>query len=358
MIQANDAFDCPIYTTEPQLTRALAAEFRQHPRVTTHYVSRCTGKQLSRLETVSCEKDARLDIILTFTDNDGLRQQVGIEAKVNHSLTRSQLEKENAAVDALIVLVLDADDAVSFQDMVDAVVTWSDLLGQFDRPRITLSDLESLPAQKVHVERMLRKLCNDLRLPEGWTAWVERGGSAMPGITFVSPATTNGSNLCGQIQVTGRCMPAQLTDVKLEFYVGTQVVDNDECYPALDSSEPPTWVRNARILYCDVLHGDPRSYALKTRAPGTSKRSRGQRRKDLTNLYLRDAPWLAQGYIDWCAGVRCHPRPIDQAAELATDAVKLATEWWNALSDRQLPANDAPPTSHSSSTEATEPAVG
>lgn len=298
------------------------------------YIGSCIGTKMLHLKSISCEKDARLDIILTFIDESDREVQVGIEAKVNHSLTQKQLEKERDAVDALIILVLKAEDAADFKNMVNKVVTWAELLSQFDKPRITVADIYSLPAQKVQVERILRKVRNELSLPEGWQTWVGRGDSAMPGITFVSPPVSNGSNLCGQIQVTGRSMPTRLADVMLEFYVGTQVEENDEFYPAIDPASPPVWVTNARTLFKNILHGDATNYRLKTRAPGTSKRPLGPRRKELTNFFLRDAPWLAQGYIDWCAGVRCHPRPLKQASDLATDAIALATQWWDELSKR------------------------
>lgn len=153
----------------------------------------------------------------------------------------------------------------------------------------------------------------------------------MPGITIESPKLPNGDWLCGQIQVTGRKMPAVFSDVRLEYYAGTYVEETDECYPPLDSNDVPSWVTNARLLYESVLEGDPSTFDLKTNKPGTSQRPLGQLRKDLTMKYLADAPWLAQGYINWSLGVRANPKPISEIADLADTAMRLFTTWFDAL---------------------------
>ena len=178
---------------------------------------------------------------------------------------------------------------------------------------------------------MLRKTLKKLTIPDGWYLEVNRGDSAMPGITIESPELPNGDWLCGQIQVTGRKMPLSFNDVHLEYYAGTHVEETDECYPPLDSNDVPSWVTNARLLYESVLEGDPSTFDLKTNKPGTSQRPLGQLRKDLTMKYLTDAPWLAQGYINWALGVRAYPKPISEIDDLADAAMRLFTAWFGAL---------------------------
>ena len=146
-----------------------------------------------------------------------------------------------------------------------------------------------------------------------------------------APKLPNGDWLCGQIQVIGQKMPSSFNDVCLEYHAGTYVEETDEYYPPLDSNDVPSWVTNARFLYESVLEGDPSTFDLKTNKPGTSQRPLGQLRKDLTMKYLADAPWLAQGYINWSLGVRANPKPISEIADLADAAMRLFTTWFDAL---------------------------
>ena len=315
-----------LYTSEPQLTRALAAEFRHDPQATERYFSSLLGVELGELTDVGCEKDQRVDILLEFEHST-----IAIEAKIDHEISEDQLERESEVADYLMLLLLDADDAAEHQDQVARVLTWAEILPEFPDARVLLSDVESLPAPKVQVERVLRKTLKKLTIPDGWYLEVNRGDSAMPGITIESPELPNGDWLCGQIQVTGRKMPAVFSDVRLEYYAGTYVQETDECYPSLDSNVPPSWITNARVLYETVLEGDPSTFDLKTNKPGTSQRPLGQLRKDLTMKYLADAPWLAQGYINWSLGVRANPKPISEIADLADAAMRLFTTWFDAL---------------------------
>lgn len=318
-----------LYTSEPQLTRALAAEFRHNPRATEHYFSSLLGVELGELMDVGCEKDQRVDILLVFQ-----QATIAIEAKIDHAISEDQLERESTVADYLMLLLLDADDAAEYQDQVAHVLTWADILPEFPDARVLLSDVESLPASKVQVERVLRKTLRNMTIPDGWYFTVNRGDSAMPGITIESPVLPNGDWLCGQIQVTGRKMPPAFSDVCLEYYAGTYVEETDRCYPPLDSNDVPSWVTNAQVLYETVLEKDPSTFDLKTNKPGTSRRPLGQLRKDLTMKYLTDAPWLAQGYINWALGVRANPKPISEIDDLADAAMRLFTAWFDALEKR------------------------
>ena len=128
-----------LYTSEPQLTRALAAEFRHDPQATERYFSSLLGVELGELTDVGCEKDQRVDILLEFE-----HKTIAIEAKIDHEISEDQLERESEVADYVMLLVLDVDDAADYQDMVARVLTWDKTLSEFPEPRILLSDIESL----------------------------------------------------------------------------------------------------------------------------------------------------------------------------------------------------------------------
>lgn len=77
-----------LYTSEPQLTRALAAEFRHDPQATERYFSSLLGVELGELTDVGCEKDQRVDILLEFEHST-----IAIEAKIDHTISEDQLER-------------------------------------------------------------------------------------------------------------------------------------------------------------------------------------------------------------------------------------------------------------------------
>ncbi|MBV7302688.1 hypothetical protein [Corynebacterium sp. TAE3-ERU2] len=319
-----------IFTSEPQLTRAVAAEIRHAPEAVERFIGAVLKKDIGRLIEVGCEKEERIDILLSFSGETRIRK-VAIEAKVDHVVSSEQIERQSTVCDDVILLVLEAEDAAAYRDEVAGVVTWNELLSIFDQPRLRLDDVESLPAQKVQVERLLRDALARYVVPEGWSLYVDRGDSAMPGITIISPSHPINGQLCGQIQVTGRKMPDRLNDVMIEFYAGTHVEETEECFPSPETTPPPQWVNNARILYSEVLRGNPAAFNLKTRAPGMSRRPLGKHRKELTKKYLSDYPWLAQGYIDWSIGVRAYAQPLGSIDGVLDTAMRLFTSWFDAL---------------------------
>ena len=105
-----------LYTSEPQLTRALAAEFRHDPKVTERYFSSLLGVELGEFTDVGCEKD-HVDILLEFE-----HKTIAIEAKIDHEISEDQLERESEVADYVMLLVLDVDDAADYQDMVARVL--------------------------------------------------------------------------------------------------------------------------------------------------------------------------------------------------------------------------------------------
>ena len=117
-----------LYTSEPQLTRALAAEFRHDPQATERYFSSLLGVKLGELTDVGCEKDQRVDILLEFE-----HKTIAIEAKIDHEISEDQLERESEVADYLMLLLLDADDAAEHQDQVARVLTWAEILPRVPR---------------------------------------------------------------------------------------------------------------------------------------------------------------------------------------------------------------------------------
>ncbi|MBS5748340.1 MULTISPECIES: hypothetical protein [Actinotignum] len=336
MSESSDRQFSAIYTSEPQLTRALAAEIRNAPRVVEQYFSKLLNCNLGELVDVGCEKEQRVDVKLTFKSSTE-EISLAIEAKIDHFLSEDQISREREVCNYLILLVLEENDAVDYRDKVDGVITWSDILGRFTEPRLLISDVYAIPAQKVQVERKLHDALEGRRIP-GWEFKVERGNAGMPAITIYSPFHSNGSQLCGQIQVIGRSMPKDLDDVKLEFYVGTKVSETEECYPDPELGIEPQWVTNARVLYDRVLEGDPGKFDLKaTNHHSSSKKGLGPRRQQITKKYFPNHPWLARGYITDSLGVRSYPRPIDEVRELADDAIRLFTSWFAALGESASP---------------------
>ena len=315
-----------LYTSEPQLTRALAAEFRHDPQATERYFSSLLGVELGELTNVGCEKDQRVDILLEFE-----HKTIAIEAKIDHEISEDQLERESEVADYLMLLLLDADDAVEYLDQVAHVLTWEEVLSKFPDARVLLSDVKSLPASKVQVERVLRKTLRNMTIPDGWYLKVNRGDSGMPGITVESPELPNGDQLFGQIEVTRNSMKETLNEVRLNFYAGTYVDDVDKCYPPADSYPPPSWINNARVLYESVLEKDPYALGISTHKPRLVESQLGKHRHELTMRYLEDVPWLAKGYIETAIGVRAYSKPISEIDDLADTAMRLFTAWFDAL---------------------------
>ena len=315
-----------LYTSEPQLTRALAAEFRHDPQATERYFSSLLSVELGELTDVGCEKDQRVDILLEFE-----HKTIAIEAKIDHEISEDQLERESEVADYLMLLLLDADDAVEYLDQVAHVLTWKEVLSKFPDARVLLSDVKSLPASKVQVERVLRKTLKKMTIPDGWDLRIERGASGRPGITVESPELPNGDHLFGQIEVTHDSMKKTLNEVRLNFYAGTYVDDVDKYYPPVDSSPPPSWINNARVLYESVLEKDPHALGISTRKPRFVESQLGKHRHELTMEYLEDVPWLAKGYIYTAMGVRANSKPISEIDDLADTAMRLFTAWFDAL---------------------------
>lgn len=251
-----------LFTTEPMLTRAPASEIRHDP----YRFLRLVAEELddSIVERVECEGVANLDIVVHLVCG----RTIGIEAKVNHQLTEEQFAKERAAVDLLVLLVLEEEDAGSYADRT-SVVTWRATLECFTDPRLRLEDVIAMPAQKVAVERALRPLAASLAASfgDGWVCEVGRGKSGMSTIAIWSPQFADGKQLRGQIQVGGRGMPASIDDIRYEFHVGIGTEPTKKDFPRAERTDvAPDWVQYLEVLRDEVVAGDPERYWIGTAA--------------------------------------------------------------------------------------------
>ena len=330
-----------IFTSEPMLTRALAAEIRQQPEEFLALLAKRSNRVelfSARVDHVECESVAKVDILVRLTGG----ATIGIEAKLDHELPGIQVEKLKAAVDDLFLLVLDPIDAEDYVNQVSGVVTWTEIISSFRESRIWIADIESLPPQKVAVERVFRKLTPSLReeLGPGWDVRVGRGGSGMSAITVWSPKLADHRQLRGQIQVSGRAMPASEDDLRFEFHVGVETRDSLADFPVTqDTDTAPGWVHHLQVLRDQVIGDDTGRYKIRTSPCKNGQSGVGKNKLGLVAKFLPETPWIAQGYFDWSLGPKS--QPVDSAGlpDLADSAAKLFRDWYSAsiAGSRQSP---------------------
>ena len=149
----------PIYTSEPMVNRALAAEIRHQSKRFTALVEKKLGMapgSLGSLASVQCEAGAELDLLLSYASPGG-SVTIGLESKLDHQATREQLKKQRKVVDHLVLLCPDPAAAEPFGDLLDSVLTWDEVLPTFKDSRLTTTDIDSFPLSKVATEKLLRK---------------------------------------------------------------------------------------------------------------------------------------------------------------------------------------------------------
>ncbi|MCT1812633.1 hypothetical protein M3B61_10795 [Micrococcus luteus] len=331
----------PIYTTEPMMTRALAAEIRHDPRAITALLESRMGLQagaLGQLQTVSCEKGARLDVLLEYRSQNTV-QYVGIEAKIDHEITSEQLVAERAHVDHLVLLVLAAVDAGVHASKVDAVLTWAETLACFQDSRLRQEDIDARPFSKMAAFRLLRQ--NDMhglrQLLPGWTIDAENGSGGMPALELHSPRLPDGRELCGQIQVDGRGMPASMDQVRFEYHIGIGInrARLAEEYPdPKRAKHAPGWIPHLQTLGT-VLEAPGRTETYLTRHSGSNGREanegEGGGRIDLIKKFLGSSSgWLARGYYNWALGVKSSKVTADELPLLCKEAATIFADWYDA----------------------------
>lgn len=287
------------------LTRALAAEIRRAPSkflslLADSYSGAQTNWKSWELEHIQCDAVANIDVLLVLKDGCETKR-VGIEAKLDHELTTSQVDKEAMAVDLLFLLVLEDIDAEDFRARVAGVITWRAALNTFEDPRLTIADIDSLPPQKVAIERSFRLLKPNLhkKLGDNWTVSIDRGGSGMPSITCGSPLLSDGRQLRGQVQVSGRGMPVTPDELRFEYRVGVETRPAQSDFPVADDTvEPPLWVAHLESLRDNVLMGNETRYRLRMGRSGNGRGGLGKNKSALVKKFLTDTPWIAAGYYD------------------------------------------------------------
>lgn len=324
-----------IYTTEPMITRALGAEIRNEAgRFKRLLQSHLKGdpRDHGEVSLLTCEGPERLDLYIEFSQGS-IVTRVGIEAKLDHAISPDQLDRQRRQVDYLFLLVLEDVDADDHRAAVDGVLTWADSLACFERSRITLEDVKSLPASKVQIERMLRSTDPVSKFPSDWYVAIARGGSGMPSIVIESPSTREGRGLRGQVQVCGRGMPRTLDDARVEFHIGTAVDDTIRYYPAPDPhAAAPSWIHDLDLLERAVLRDRVDEYRISRRAGGRANGPLGPNRKAIVQKHLSGRTWLAKGYRDWALGPKSEPQTLDQLPWLVATAAEIFTRWFDAIS--------------------------
>lgn len=315
-----------LFTSERMATRALGAEFRHDPTAAVRLLEKemrlDEGSLVGDVE-VSCEATDLIDVELRIDRPDGSAVTVGIEAKFDHAIADHQTG-ESGQFDHY---VLDLDDASDVRDRVSAVVTWRELLATFDGSRLTLDDVDTMPAGKVQVERRFRQALARCGWPGGWSVQVERGDRGIPAVRIEGPTLPDGRTLRGQVQVHDWVVPAGIDDVTLDFHVGVAVFDNDDDLPQVSAGIKPAWIDYLSSLYADVLRERPEDYDLSQHPARNGNSERGQNKMPLVCKYLPDAPWLAQGYVDWAFGVKRRPARLAEVDRVMRDAQRLFLEW-------------------------------
>jgi hypothetical protein len=329
-----------IYTTEPLATRALAAEIRHEPGRFIARVEEIMGaKRLGRLVDVRAEQGAgKIDVALTFVEPDFV---LGIEAKFDHELTEDQVDRELAASQHLMVLLLDKSHApewLSSKLHVD-VMTWEDAISCFVDSRLTLAEIRAVQTGKSAVTARLRTLMEPAKklLGQDWELDSKRGGSGMPAINFYSPKIGD-RQLRAVLQVAQRKMPPVGEPVPLRFTVGISVGISDgadlEHYPE-DPAEVPAWVDSIRRLREQVIGDRVSELNLSTRKPSSAHtntetfKGRAHIRKiAIADRYFKNERWLTTGYIDWIVGPASVRMPLEQVETLMQALVTILDQWF------------------------------
>lgn len=326
-------------------TRALAAEIRHDHKRFVSFLEKASGIDFGDFSGVLCEvqyiitkegskEKVRIDVQLNFE-----KQTVGIEAKLDHELTRDQIEDQKEALGenaTIFVLLPKKDLAPRWLDEFPSVVIigWEDALDSFDDSRLTMDDIQGEGRLlKTTVESWLSNLRLEERLP-GWAVQVRRGNSGMPSVVIESlTALKDGQFIRGQLEVAGRGMPGSLKAVRFNTNIGISVDENDEnYYDPSESNVAPDWIGHLQTLQREVLDGEEDRLRISMSRPGTSKRDHGKWKLPLAEKHLhKDHLYLAKGYTDgWALGPKTKSVPREDLEELASITVEIFTRWQEA----------------------------
>lgn len=330
-----------IFTTEPMMNRALAAEIRHDPIGITALLEKTLGLaagDLGTLTSVRCEGIGAIDVVLTYADAES-STTVGLETKFDHELSREQVEKELRALaddDGHLVFVLpEITDAPQFPDA--HVVSWNQVLTTFTGSRLTSADIDAMPLTKRRVERYLETIKFSALLddPAEWEAYVDRGGRGNPSIVFRSLSTFGEDRqIRGQIQVTGQGTPAHRDDVRFEYHIGIQINEDDDDFPADGGAQPPAWVPHLQTLRARVVTDESRRPLAVSPSPAPI---RSEKKKPnpywdskivVADRHLNGQRWLVKGYTDgWALGIKSTKHTWDELPALCALAARVLNEW-------------------------------
>ena len=334
-----------IFTTEPMINRALAAEIRHDPGRFTALVETTIDTPLGTLgavEAVRCEGIGGIDVLVTYVNGQN-QTTVGLETKFDHELTTRQVKKElSALADSggghLIFLLPEVTDAPQFPDV--HVLSWREVLASFTDSRLTAGDIEGMPLTKRQIERALAAVRFESSLDDpGWDVVVHRGGGGNPSIEFRSPTLSSGREIRGQIQVAGRGVPKREDDLRLEYHIGIQINTDDEDFPPDGGDQPPRWVNHLLTLRNKVVTDTalPEFGVSLRAAPERSMDKKSEKPNPfwdskivVADRHLDGQRWLVKGYTDgdgWALGIKSRPHTLDQLPSLCTLAAHVLNSW-------------------------------
>ncbi|TDT31346.1 hypothetical protein [Naumannella halotolerans] len=313
--------DAHIFTTEPMAVRALAAEIRFAPAPMTKLIEGLLGRQLGELHGITLEDRGRAstDVVLSYMD-----ARVGIEAKLDHEITETQILREMEHFDALILLVDEAIDAKPVEGLIP-VLTWSSVLDLFENSRLLASDIKAVNDSNRQVRRRFAPL-NLPSVPSGWS--IDRMGTngGRPSILVQSPVMDGGRHIIGQLE--GSRNPL---DHRCQFTMGVVVGPNDLTG---DRDAPEDWLDILEVLG-PFWEGSAKSAGVafdQSAAPLRADLIRVRSKIEAADARGVPRRWV-KGYTDSYIGLKSIKVGMDEAQELLDGAVGLMTRGFDHLTE-------------------------
>ncbi|MCB0906938.1 MAG: hypothetical protein KDB63_07460 [Nocardioidaceae bacterium] len=333
----------PIFTSEPMVTRALAAEIRHDPVCFTATIEdalRLTGGALGDLVDVSCEAtDANLDVLLIYRAS-GEETRVGLEGKFDHSFSPEQMASERAALNGghLVLILADATHRPSWVPSEVPSLTWAETLACFDDPRVTTTDVNSMPLTKATIDALLASQRIEDLLPADWIVDVRRNGNGSPSVVIESPDLPCGRRILAQVQTTGRWARLPREEIAYEYFTGISIGDPDDDLPLVDdpAALAPGWVAHLKTLHDKVFAGrtDELGVATDKRPSGGSDKdgnlTLAGRKMPFVKEHLANHRWVAMGFTNWALGAFSHTVAEDDLANLCQRMSTVVTDWYAA----------------------------
>lgn len=328
----------PIYTTEPMVTRALGAEIRHDPQRFVELLRRLTGLEgVNGIPVVRCEGAELIDVELTFGPS-GAPLTVGIEAKLDHALTKAQVDRQLEQLAHVVVLVPadeDVPDWVHEHSRLSGM-TWAEALSCFTGSRLTVEDIASIPLQKRQIERRFQQLPLVRQPPLGWFVSIERNGAGLPAVLVTSPKLPDGRELRAQLQVVGRGMSKEAGTVRFEYFLGISIGEEEAEFPDPDVVDtPPKWIASLTCLRDEVIGNQGETLLIDQSNPRAGKSIYGPRKIGLIKRFAPESIWLAKGYRDWALGAKSKKVDLGRLDDVSSTLSKLALDWFAAEEARQ-----------------------